>query len=123
MANPSSSFSFCSSASSQLDCAINCGHYIPGERERRPCSWSGTTSKSTAISRLENAYSRYPRQSHLRADFRLVLGRSKDSEAGRGHESGFGLSEGHDCFVDVKGGQCEGFVAVSEKLSLEGRST
>lgn len=43
-------------------------------------------------------------ESHLRANFRLVLGCSDDSEVGGGHESGLGLSKGHDRFVDVQGG-------------------
>ena len=43
-------------------------------------------------------------ESHLRADFRLVLGRSEDSEVRGGHENSFSLSEGHDFFVDVQGG-------------------
>lgn len=42
-------------------------------------------------------------ESHLCAEFGLVLGRAEDSKAGGGHESSLDLCEGHDRFVDVQG--------------------
>ena len=89
-------------------------HYVPDERERHPYPSPDTTSRSTAILRLGDAYNQDQR-SHPRAEFGLVLGRTKNSKVGGGHESSLGLGEIHDRFVDVQVGEVSG---VKENICL-----
>lgn len=84
--------------------AISRDRHTPGERGRRPWTSSGTTSEPTTALRSDIVVTP-ERESHLGAEFALILRRSQDSEVRGGHKNGLGFSEGHNRFLGSKGRQ------------------